>query len=355
MCGIFGYIGNKTNAGELILNGLKSLEYRGYDSWGVAVKKKDDTLYVEKHTGKIGEASLPELTTTMGIGHTRWATHGGVTTENAHPHISCNKQIVIVHNGIVENYSELKDELLKKGHTFKSETDSEVLAHQLEEFHKTEPDLKAITYNLKKIIKGMNAVIAFFPKQEVFYIFKNGSPIVIGNGKKEYFIASDASAIIPYTKDVYFVEDGEMIRIDRNKVTLFSDKDEEKPIKYMKLKYDAEEATRGTFDHFMLKEIYEQPKVITNIADSQIDSIKAVSDRIKKAYGTYLVGCGTASYACLAGTYLFSKIAKRHVNFSIGSEFSYLLDFLKNTSLVMALSQSGETIDIFASVQKAKK
>ncbi len=337
MCGIFGYIGDKKNAGELILNGLKSLEYRGYDSWGVAVKKDDGELYVEKHTGKIGEARLPKITTKMGIGHTRWATHGGVTEENAHPHISCNEEIVIVHNGIVENFSELKEKLLQKGHIFKSQTDSEVLAHQLEEYHKTEPDLKAIIYKLKTVIKGMNAVIAFFPKQELFYIFKNGSPIVIGNGKKEYFIASDASAIIPHTKDVYFVEDGEMIRLDHEKVTLFNDKGEEKPIKYMKLKYDAEAATRGSFDHFMLKEIYEQPKVIKNIADSQINSVKEVSEMIRKAYGTYLVGCGTASYACLAGTYLFSKIAKRHINFSIGSEFSYLLDFLKDTSLVMAL------------------
>ncbi len=355
MCGIFGYIGTKTNAGELILNGLKSLEYRGYDSWGVAVKKENNDLYVEKHTGKIGEATLPKISSLMGIGHTRWATHGGVTTENAHPHVSCNGEIVIVHNGIVENFADLKAELLKKGHVFKSETDSEILAHQLEEYHKTEPDLKTITYKLKTVITGMNAVIAFFPKMEVFYIFKNGSPIVIGKGQNEYFIASDASAIIPYTKEVYFVEDGEMICINRKEVTLFDDKSQEKRIKYTKLKYDAESTTLGTFDHYMLKEIYEQPKVISQIADSQTDSIKEVAERIRKAYGTYLVGCGTASYACLAGTYLFSKIAKRHINFSIGSEFSYLVDFLKETSLVMALSQSGETIDIIASVQKAKQ
>lgn len=355
MCGIFGYIGKKTNAAELILNGLKSLEYRGYDSWGVAVKKEDDKLYVEKHTGKIGDATLPHLASVMGIGHTRWATHGGVTIANAHPHISCDKEIVIVHNGIVENFTELKKNLVKKSHTFKSETDSEVLAHQLEEYlQETEDTGKAVS-KLKRVIKGMNAVIAFFPKQEIFYIFKNGSPIVIGKGTKEHFIASDASAIIPYTKDVYFVEDGEMIRIDQKNITLYDNKEKEKKIKYMKLTYDAEAATMGRFDHFMIKEMYEQPKVIGNIADSQIDSVKEAAKRINTAYGTYLVGCGTASYACLAGTYLFSKIAKRHVNFSIGSEFSYLLDFLKDTSLVMALSQSGETIDIIASVQKAKQ
>ncbi|QQS43830.1 glutamine--fructose-6-phosphate transaminase (isomerizing) [Candidatus Roizmanbacteria bacterium] len=355
MCGIFGYIGDKKNAGELILNGLKSLEYRGYDSWGVAVKKGNNDLYIEKHTGKIGDASLPELSTMIGIGHTRWATHGGVQKANAHPHISCDKEIVIVHNGIVENFTELKRDLLKKGHIFKSETDSEVLAHQLEELLKSESDLQSAVYTLKAMIRGMNAVIAFFPKKGTFYIFKNGSPIVIGKGKNEYFIASDASAIIPHTKEVYFVEDGETICLKKDEITLFGIHGKTKKIKYMKLSYDAEAVTRGKFDHFMLKEIYEQPTVVTNIASSQTGAIKEVAKRIRKAYGTYLVGCGTASYACLAGTYLFSKIAKRHINFSIGSEFSYLLDFLKDTSLVIALSQSGETIDIIDSVQKAKK
>jgi len=355
MCGIFGYIGDKNNAGELILKGLISLEYRGYDSWGIAVKKNSNELYLEKHTGKIGDASLPELSTTMGIGHTRWATHGGVQKENAHPHVSCDKEIVIVHNGIVENFSELKDNLNKSGHIFKSETDSEVLAHQLEELLKTEPDLQTAIYKLQAMIRGMNAVIAFFPKKETFYIFKNGSPIVIGKGKNEYFIASDASAIIPYTKEVYFVEDGETICMKKDEVNLYDSHGKTKKITYMKLSYNAEAVTRGDFDHFMLKEIYEQPTVITNIASSQKGAIKGVAKRIRKAYGTYLVGCGTASYACLAGTYLFSKIAKRHINFSIGSEFSYLLDFLKDTSLVIALSQSGETIDIIDSVQKAKK
>lgn len=355
MCGIFGYIGNKQNAGDMILDGLKSLEYRGYDSWGVAVKTGNQDLYVEKHTGKIGEASLPKLSSRMGIGHTRWATHGGVTGANAHPHVSCDKEIVIVHNGIVENFADLKEALLRQGHIFHSETDSEVLAHQLEEFLKEDTDIQKAVMRLKTTITGMNAVIAFFPKKEVFFIFKNGSPIAIGKGTNEYFIASDASAIIPYTKSVYFVEDGEMLHIDLKSAALFDEKGRKKIMSYTEIQYDAQAATKGTFEHFMLKEIYDQSNVIRNIATSQTPNIKEVSKRIRKAYGTYLVGCGTASYASLAGTYLFSKIAKRHVNCSIGSEFTYLLDFLKSTSLVMALSQSGETIDIIASVQRAKK
>lgn len=354
MCGIFGYIGNKKNAGEMILSGLKSLEYRGYDSWGVAIKKDDSQIYIEKHTGKIGDASLPAMDSSIGIGHTRWATHGGVTDANAHPHISCDRKVIVVHNGIVENYEELKKQLIKIGHTFTSETDSEVLAHQIEEFLKEEKDLHVAISKLRSQIAGMNAVIVFFPDKETFYIFKNGSPIVLGEKQNEYFVASDASAIIPYTKHVYFVEDGEMVSLNRNGISLFDSKGKNKDIEYITLSYSAEAVSRGKYPHFMLKEIYEQPTVIQNIASSQLETIKETAKRIINAYGTYLVGCGTASYACLAGTYLFSKIAKRHINFSIGSEFSYLLNFLKDTSLVIALSQSGETIDTLASVQKAK-
>lgn len=355
MCGIFGYIGHKDNAEQLILKGLKSLEYRGYDSWGVAIKTADQKLFIEKHTGKIGDATLPNLHTHIGIGHTRWATHGGVTNANAHPHVSCDEKIAVVHNGIVENFEELKQDLLKKGHAFTSETDSEVIVHLLEEQLKTSNTMRDALNATRGLLKGLNAVIAFFPEEEMFYVFKNGSPIVIGAKDKEYFIASDASAIIPHTKHVYFVEDGEMLTISKNGITLYDEENSEKEVVFTTLSYDAEAADLGNYDHFMMKEIHEQPKVITGIATAQIDAVKEAAERIKKAYGTYLVGCGTASYACLAGTYLFSKIAKRHVNFSISSEFTYLLDFLRDDSLVMALSQSGETIDTLSSVKKAKE
>ena len=355
MCGIFGYIGHNESAGSMILEGLKALEYRGYDSWGVAIKKNDGSLFIEKHIGKIGSASLPSFPAHVGIGHTRWATHGGVTNENAHPHTDCTKKFAIVHNGIVENFEDLKSDLKKKGHTFKSETDSEVIAHLIEELNKSESDRVKVMQKLRSQITGLNAVIAFFPDDESFYIIKNGSPIVIGQGDDEFYIASDASAIIPHTKKVYFLEDNEMVELSKKGVSLFDTKGVHQNITYTTLTYAAESTEKGSFDHFMLKEISEQPKILRNIGETQKTEIKKAADEISSSYGTYLIGCGTASYACLAGTYLFSKIAHRHVNFAIGSEFSYLLDFLKENSLIFALSQSGETIDIISSVKKAQE
>jgi len=355
MCGIFGYIGPNENAASMILDGLKMLEYRGYDSWGVAIKKEDGSLFIEKHTGKIGDATLPAFKTHVGIGHTRWATHGGVTKKNAHPHTDCDQKIAIVHNGIVENFESLKSDLKKKNHIFKSETDSEVIAHLIAEIYQTEPNRVKVMQQLRSQIHGMNAIIAFFPEDESFYIVKNGSPIVVGKGDNEYFIASDASAIIPYTKHVYFLADNEMLALSKDGIKLFDKRALEQTITFTTVEYSAKAAEKGSYDHFMIKEISEQPKVLQAIIDTQKAEIKKAADAIRKAYGTYLIGCGTASYACLAGTYLFSKIAHRHINFAIGSEFSYLLNFLKENSLVFALSQSGETIDIISSVKKAKE
>ncbi|KKQ38081.1 MAG: Glucosamine/fructose-6-phosphate aminotransferase, isomerizing [Candidatus Roizmanbacteria bacterium GW2011_GWA2_37_7] len=355
MCGIFGYLGNNQHAGALILDGLKALEYRGYDSWGVAIKKADGTVFIEKHTGKIGNASLPVFQSHIGIGHTRWATHGGVTNKNAHPHVDCSKKIAIVHNGIVENFKPLKSHLIQKKHIFTSETDSEVIAHLIEEIHTTEPDLVKVMQRLRSKIHGMNAIIAFFPEYESFYIIKNGSPIVVGVGNKEFFIASDTSAIIPHTKRIYFLEDEEMLELTKSGIRLYNNTGMKKKISYSTITYSAESAQKGSYDHFMLKEISEQPQILKNIIDTKKREIIQAAQIIKKAYGTYLIGCGTASYACLAGTYLFSKIAHRHINFAISSEFSYLVDFLKDSSLVFALSQSGETIDTISSVKKAKE
>jgi len=355
MCGIFGYLGTKNTAASMILDGLKALEYRGYDSWGVAIKKEDGTLFVQKHIGKIGNARIPSFHSHIGIGHTRWATHGGVTEANAHPHIDCTGKVAIVHNGIVENFEGLKLDLQNKGHRFSSETDSEVIVHLIEEIQKTQSDLTIVMQKLRSKISGMNALIAFFPEDESFYIIKNGSPIVVGSVDDDYFIASDASAILPYTNNVYFLEDNEMLHISQSGISLFDNLGAKKIAKFTKLSYSAKSAEKGEYKHYMIKEILEQPKVLKNIIDTQTHEIEIAADLIKHAYGTYLIGCGTASYACLAGTYLFSKIAKRHINFAIGSEFSYLIDFLKENSLVFALSQSGETIDTIASVKKAIK
>ncbi len=357
MCGIFAYLGPKNNAGDIVLEGLKSLEYRGYDSWGVVVKKQDDSLFIKKQVGKIGEAQLPKLSAKVAIGHTRWATHGGVTENNAHPHVDCLKKIVVVHNGIFENYEYFKKELEKNGHNFISETDTEVFSHLLEERLKKSSDYRQTILDTFKDAQGLNALIIFIPEENKFYAIKNGSPLVFGVNEKtkEYFLASDYAGILTHTNEVYFLEDNELLTIDTSGYKLFDLSGANKKFKFLKLDYKMESLTLGSYPHYMIKEINEQPKILLNIAKTQKQQIEQLAEKVKEAYGTYLIGCGTAYYACLAGTYLFSKIAKRHINASSGSEFSYLEDFLKKTSLIIALSQSGETIDLISPLKKAKE
>lgn len=336
------------------MEGLKSLEYRGYDSWGVAALKDSNDLFVEKHIGKIGSAALPKFKSSIAIGHTRWATHGGVTDKNAHPHTDCKQNVIIVHNGIVENFHELKKALQKKGHTFKSETDSEVIAHLIEEEVGSSGKNHAVSVlKVFKRLRGLNGIIVFFPKTKEFFAVKNGSPIIFAHVNGENFIASDGSAILPYTNALYFMEDNELLHIS-DSYTLYDFNLKNKPINFISLPLDKSSATLGSYSHFMMKEIYEQPKVLVNIIKTQKNSIENLSAVIQKSFGSYFIGCGSAYYACLAGSYLFSKIAKRHINAAVASEFKYLTDFLKKDSLVLALSQSGETIDIISSVREAK-
>jgi len=353
MCGIFGYTGNKTNAANIILEGLKGLEYRGYDSWGIAIKV-DGKIESEKHVGKIGEAKTILPTSTIGIGHTRWATHGGVTVENAHPHTDCKKQVAVLHNGIVENFQELKEDLIKKGHEFVSETDTEVISHLIEENLKTK-DFVASVREAFNSLKGLNAIVALYTKSSQIIAAKNGSPLILGVGKDELFVASDASEIVKHTKQVIFLEDKQLAVLDK-KVTLYN-LSENKVIepKIHTLDWQFEKAEKGEFKHFILKEIYEQPRVIENIALNRRGEINNLAQMIDEAKGTFLLGCGTASYAAQASIYLFSSIAKKHVNFSIGSEFKYLEDYLTPDSLLIPISQSGETIDVVEPVGKAKK
>jgi glucosamine--fructose-6-phosphate aminotransferase (isomerizing) len=353
MCGIFGYTGNKQNAANIILEGLKGLEYRGYDSWGIAIKV-NGSIESEKHVGKIGEAKTILPASSIGIGHTRWATHGGVTVENAHPHTDCKKQVAVLHNGIVENFQELKEDLQKKGHKFISETDTEVISHLIEENLKTKDFVTSVkeTFNL---LKGLNAIVALYTKSAQIIAAKNGSPLILGVGENEFFVASDTSEIVKHTKQVIFLEDKQMAVLDK-KITLYSLPDgKEIETKIHILDWKFEKAEKGNFKHFILKEIYEQPRVIENIALNYKEEINNLTKMIREARGTFLLGCGTASYAALASVYLFSSIAKRHVNFSIGSEFKYLEDYLTPQSLLIPISQSGETIDVVEPVGKAKK
>lgn len=352
MCGIFGYVGYQTDASQKVLTGLKLLEYRGYDSWGIAVKNHLK-IVIEKHVGKIGDADtiLPE--SSIGIGHTRWATHGGVTVENAHPHLDCTHQIAVLHNGIIENYQELKEKLRKKRHEFVSQTDTEVMSHLVEEYCKTHGFSTSVRLAFNEL-KGLSAFLVINAASGEIVAVKNGSPLVVGVGKGEYFVASDATGIIFHTNRVIFLKDHEMVILGKT-LQLFSLPNGEKlKPKIETVDWKIEDANKGTYDHFMMKEIYEQPKVIRNIAQNYGQQIETLAKVVEKAKGTFLIGAGTASYACLAGIYLFSKIAKKHVNMAAASEFNYLEDFLNKKSLIIALSQSGETIDIVEPLTRAK-
>jgi len=357
MCGIFAYAGKSSNAGKIIFDGLKTLEYRGYDSWGIAVQK-ENIIHIQKQTGKISDAKLSLPSTSLGIGHTRWATHGGVTVDNAHPHLDCTKQIAVLHNGIVENFQTLKNKLLKKGHVFTSETDTEVIAHLLEEELNISRGGKTFVEAMKNTfsqLHGLNAIVALNATSQEIVAAKNGSPLLVGLTKDGYFLASDATGIINHTKQVIFLEDNQMVSLSSTGLHLSSLPDGKEIIPTIHtLDWDFEEAQKGDYPHFFLKEIHEQPKVIENIALTYQSQTKQLANLIENAFGTFILGCGTASYAALAGVYLFSSIAKKHINFTIGSEFNYLEDYITPKTLVIPISQSGETIDVVEPVQKAK-
>lgn len=359
MCGIFGYVGHQEDAADIVFEGLKRLEYRGYDSWGIAVKKPEtgskNTFAIRKRTGKIGNAEVSDLPkSSFGLGHTRWATHGGVTKINAHPHTDCTGSIVLIHNGIIENYEKLKKNLIAHGHRFVSETDSEVAVHLIEELNKTCSFTEAVRKAFLKL-EGLNAIIVMHPRAHTFVGVRNGSPLVVGLGKGGNYLASDAAALLPHTKKVYFLEDNDLVVADAENVQIIDVKTgKRKKIKPRTLTWSIKQAEKGKYPHFMIKEIHEQPSILSEIASSGLSNAKKLSKHIDQAFDTYMVGCGTASYACIAGSYLFSKIANRHINWAVGSEFGYQLHFLTPKSLVMALSQSGETIDTLEAVKKAK-
>lgn len=363
MCGIFGIIGKRTNAPDLVLRGLKTLEYRGYDSWGVAVVP-DTTgrIVVKKKTGKIGNASVDELPAgTLAFGHTRWATHGGVTDNNAHPHLDCTKTIAVIHNGIVENYETLKRMLIGKGHTFVSETDTEVIVHLVEEHMKSTKGASADTAFADAVrhtftaLEGLNAVILINTASHEMVAARNGSPLVVGFGDGEHFLASDPAALIPYTKRVHFLEDNEMAVVRDTGVDIFHVQTGTRiRPRIQTLQWSTEDTVKGSFHDFMIKEIHEQPRVISDIGAGSFAEHETLANIMRSYTDIYTVACGSASYVGIAGAYLFSKIAKRQVTPVIGSEFGYQLDFLTNKSLVIALSQSGETMDTLESVKKAK-
>lgn len=355
MCGIFGYIGKRHDAATIVFSGIKTLEYRGYDSWGIGEVPDEDnhTIVVRKQVGKIGDATITDMpASSLAFGHTRWATHGGVTKENAHPHCSCQGNVAVIHNGIIENYDILKQQLQKQ-HTFLSQTDSEVAAHMIEEKIDTLPFQEAVRVTFQSCV-GSNALVALSTDKRNIVAVKTGSPLVVGFGNHEQFIASDAAGLLPYTQTVYFLEDGEMAVLTDEAIQIYdAETGKEKHVTPTTLTWDATMTDKGTYRTFMEKEIHEQETILEHTA-ARTD-IGPLTAAISEAKGTYLIGCGTAYYACLAGTYLFSEIAKRHINSCVASEFTYQEDFLRDTSLVIALSQSGETMDLIDAVKRAKQ
>lgn len=353
MCGIFGYTGQRKKAAEIVFDGLKQLEYRGYDSWGVGVSV-GDSFVIDKHAGKIGNANVNLPDSSFSFGHTRWATHGGVTDKNAHPHLDCTKTIAVVHNGIIENYQEIRKKLSSK-HRIISETDTEIMAHLIEEYREKYDAIEAIRLAFLEC-QGLSAFLIADAKSKMLIAVKTGSPLVVGVGQGENIVGSDANCLLSLTRNVVFLENNQLAVLTKDNVYFLDVKSgqEIKP-KLQKIPWEQVKAEKGNFPNFLLKEIFEQPQVVENIALNFDDQVKEFTSLMNNAVGTFMLGCGSASYAALAGTYFFSRIANRHVNFSIGSEFSYLEDYLTSKSLVIPISQSGETIDVVGPVEIAKK
>lgn len=351
MCGI---VGCKTDEeGLSVINGLKRLEYRGYDSWGIAIQA-GQSLRIIKKVGKIGEFSeskcLPK--SCCAIAHTRWATHGGVTEVNAHPHTDCNSKIAVVHNGIIENFGELKRKLEKKGHVFKSETDTEVIPHLVEEYFKKLCFKEACRKAVQEL-KGSYAVLILCKNR--IAAAKNESPLVIGLSKGRIILASDTSAFDKEITTAIFLEDDDFALIDKDLEISSISTGKKVDRKTVVLDLSNLQAERGNFPHYMLKEIFEQNVAFRRTLRQDRESVKRLATAINKCKEIYLVACGTAYHASLLASYLFSKIARKNVQVVLASEFEIYNDFITKYSLVIPVSQSGETADVLAAVKSARK
>ncbi|TRZ64223.1 MAG: glutamine--fructose-6-phosphate transaminase (isomerizing) [Spirochaetia bacterium] len=366
MCGIIGYIGNK-KAAPLLLGGLRRLEYRGYDSAGIAVVEKRGEAKVFKSVGKIdflcgviGE-NLPEGN--RGIAHTRWATHGGVTVANAHPHFDCEENIFLVHNGIIENYRELKENLLKEGHKFRSETDTEILVHLIEKFFNG--DLEHAVIKALKEIRGTYGIIVLDKRNpDKLVVARNSSPIIIGVGDNEFIVASDASAILEHTKEIVYLNDGEMAVISPSGIEFTNLSREKLAKKTETLEWNIEEAQRGGYPHFMLKEIMEQPEYLKNsIAGrlikeeglAKLGGLESVENGLDEIEKLIIVGCGTAYLSGAVGEYMIEEYAGLPAEVELASEFRYRKPILGKKTAALFISQSGETADTLAALQEVKR
>ncbi|OWK69430.1 glutamine--fructose-6-phosphate transaminase (isomerizing) [Pedobacter sp. AJM] len=368
MCGIVGYIGYR-EAWPIVLKGLKRLEYRGYDSAGIALIN-DSGQSIYKKAGKVAVleefAEHQDRTGTIGMGHTRWATHGVPSDRNSHPHTSNNGKLSIIHNGIIENYATLKEELIGRGHEFKSDTDTEVLIHLIEEIQKIEnlDLLEAVRLALNEVSGAYAIVIMDKDHPDQLIAARKGSPMVIGVGKGEYFIASDATPIIEYTKNVIYLKDGEIALVTREDLLVKQlDNIVQTPL-IQELELKLEMLEKGGFEHFMLKEIYEQPRSIKDCMRGriypaegkvQLGGIKEFAEKLKNIDRIIIVACGTSWHAGLVGEYLIEEYARIPVEVEYASEFRYRNPIITEKDVVIAISQSGETADTMAAIEMAKE
>jgi glucosamine--fructose-6-phosphate aminotransferase (isomerizing) len=356
MCSIIGYYGDGL-AAPILVKGLKRMEYRGYDSVGVATKSDQDIL-VKKGVGKVIEVNnslhLDLLPGNVGIGHTRWATHGNVTDVNAHPHPSSSGKLAIVHNGIIENYVDLKADLEKKGYQFRSQTDSEVIANLLQYNYDQTGDIKKSMMDAASKLKGHYAFVAMF-QNGTLSAARYHEPLIIGIGKHSYFLSSDVLGFIEKTDDAIYLDNGEFVILDRIGIQIYDF--EGKPVKHQVTKVSKEfaDAYKGDYAHFTLKEISEQPDTIIQAGESSIDAINTATDFIKHAKNVYITGSGTSYNAALIAKYLWQKHAKIKTEPIISSELSFSPDAIEPNSILVAVSQSGESADVLEAVNIAKK
>jgi len=359
MCGIVAYIGEGKVA-DLLIDCLKKLEYRGYDSAGISVRT---TFGIEtiKRKGKISELEKDKKSKQIrgarfGIAHTRWATHGAPSGKNSHPHVDCKNEISIVHNGIIENYASLKEMLKKKGHIFVSDTDSEVISHLVEDFY--DGDLKEAVIKSLELVEGAFGLIVMHKDEDFMVAARKGSPLIIGVGSGEMFIASDVPAILNYTKNIIYLQDDDVAVIYKNKYSVENLNNSSIERKIHEVKYTVDQIEKGNFKHFMLKEIFEQPEAIRNILRGRIrgGKIKLTIDfRVEEIKRIIIVACGTSWHSALIGKYLIEEISRIPVEVDYASEFRYRNPLVGEDDLVVVISQSGETADTLAALKYAKE
>ncbi|MBI2047530.1 MAG: glutamine--fructose-6-phosphate transaminase (isomerizing) [Parcubacteria group bacterium] len=360
MCGIFGYIGNDERSVLKAVRGLKDLEYRGYDSWGVAVKTPRD-IFIQKAVGKISsvpESNFNTIEGTISIGHTRWATHGGVSPQNAHPHFNRNRTIAVVHNGIIENHESLRAIISEKfgNQVFRSETDTEVIPLLIELFMESGLSFERAFIKTAQKLKGRFAYVALHKDEPFILAAKEGSPLIMGVGTGEYFIASDTPAFLDYTNQAYFFENGEYAKIEEDKATFFniaSGKTIQK--KKEKILWEKESASKGGHAHFMLKEILDQRELIDRAVTLGASPVSKAAKILKKADSVFFTAMGTAAHMSMVGEYVFSHIANKAVQPVYAAEFEKILPFINKETVVCGISQSGETADLLESYKNVRE